>query len=509
MFKISQHADAMCRSPAIRALPYALIIFLCAYYFRIGDGDTFHLVASGRLTTLHGWPIRTDPFAYTVTKPVWIDHEWLSAVIFYGVSQLGGDLSLFTLTCVLGYLTVVALLWAQQSLNQSEKRCNPLLFLSLFPCSFIWNSSIRPLTLSFFLFATLVALLEVYRRTGRRFLLFALPLVLWIWVNAHGSFIVGWAYLFMTCGCRVIRHKGRTELPLISAGLVSLMTPLATPYGWSFIPFILNSVTMSRPLIPEWSWTQLHLSNAIFYGIALITLLTLATEGRKRIPMEVSLFLVISLAAAIKSQRNIPYFLFTASVYLPASLDSLLATFGASCRSRAKTLSQVCCGLMWAVASVGAVTLLYATLTMGTFKLDYSRQPVETFAWLARHARGGNVLTHFNHGSYVLFHGYPRFRVSLDARYDEVYPNETVERVLQALQPYDHRFDSAFTEVLPDFVLACRDTTALTDESLFAPGWRKVFTGDKGRCSIFVQNVDLINGSAPNDLNSLPWKPHF
>jgi hypothetical protein len=73
---------------------------------------------------------------------------------------------------------------------------------------------------------------------------------------------------------------------------------------------------------------------------------------------------------------------------------------------------------MFGAASLGAIQLGHFVLNMSAFKLDYSRQPVETFAWLSQNAEGGKILVHFNHGSYVLLHGYPRFKVSLDARYE-------------------------------------------------------------------------------------------
>jgi hypothetical protein len=494
---------------AVRAIPYTLILFLCAYWIRLADGDLFHLVASGRLTVRDGWPSRIDPFAYTVTKPVWVDHEWLSALIFYGVSQISGDLSLFMLTCMLGYLTILALLWAQNVYARTDSRCNPILFLSLFPCSFIWNSTIRPLTLSFFLFALLLALLEAYRRAGRRSLLCALPALFWIWGNAHGSFIVGLALLGITVVCQVVVQKGAGQGPLICAALASFVAAFVTPFGWDFVEFIMDAAVMARPLMSEWSATRFNLSNLIFYGVGALAFFVLGSGARGRIPLEVRVFLVISFIAAVRHQRHIPYFLFTASVYLLASAQELEANLGPFLRARAESASRVCSGLMLGAASLGAIQLGYFVLNMSAFKLDYSRQPVETVAWLSQNAEGGKILVHFNHGSYVLLHGYPRFKVSLDARYEEVYPNKTFEGGLQALEPGSEHFASAFEEARPDFILMCRDCSFLADWGRFSEDWRNVFTGDGGRCAVFVRDPNLVTGSARPNTSDNSWKLNF
>jgi hypothetical protein len=134
---------------------------------------------------------------------------------------------------------------------------------------------------------------------------------------------------------------------------------------------------------------------------------------------------------------------------------------------------------------------------------------VETFAWLSQNAEGGKILVHFNHGSYVLLHGYPRFKVSLDARYEEVYPNKTVEGGLRALEPGSEHFASAFEEARPDFILMCRDCSFLADWARFSEDWKNVFTGDGGRCSVFVRDPNLVTGSARPKPSDNSWKLNF
>jgi hypothetical protein len=59
------------------------------------------------------------------------------------------------------------------------------------------------------------------------------------------------------------------------------------------------------------------------------------------------------------------------------------------------------------------------------FTLDYSSYPVEAIAWAKENLPQGKMLTPFREGSYVLWAAYPHLLVSMDGRYEAVYPEET------------------------------------------------------------------------------------
>lgn len=62
------------------------------------DPDMFARVAVGRLVQRDGGVSHTDPFAYTPKLDRWVDHEWLSGVIFWRVAESGGDGGLILLS---------------------------------------------------------------------------------------------------------------------------------------------------------------------------------------------------------------------------------------------------------------------------------------------------------------------------------------------------------------------------------------------------------------------------
>jgi hypothetical protein len=84
-------------------------------------------MAAGRLTLEKGRVPEKDVFAYVPTKPVWVDHEWLSGVVFQLVHRDSGGSGLVVLRAALGVGTVALLLLAARgaSSRDSTPWCEP------------------------------------------------------------------------------------------------------------------------------------------------------------------------------------------------------------------------------------------------------------------------------------------------------------------------------------------------------------------------------------------------
>ncbi len=68
-------------------LIFLLTLFIIAYKYAItqavADADIWHRLAVGKIFFQTGWVLKHDIFSYALTKPVWVDHEWGSGVIFW------------------------------------------------------------------------------------------------------------------------------------------------------------------------------------------------------------------------------------------------------------------------------------------------------------------------------------------------------------------------------------------------------------------------------------------
>src|SRR4051794_584085 len=96
--------DTLCRSG--RNDVAVVLVAALALLFKLlsttdADPDLFARVAMGHLALSSGAVPLHDPFAFTSKHTMWIDHEWLSGVIFYWIASTFGDFGLFTLKLIL------------------------------------------------------------------------------------------------------------------------------------------------------------------------------------------------------------------------------------------------------------------------------------------------------------------------------------------------------------------------------------------------------------------------
>src|SRR3970040_2385420 len=81
------------------AFALSLSFYAAAFLFTFheADEDLWGRMAAGRLTMSEGRVPEKDVFAYVPTKPLWVDHEWLSGAVFYEVHRAWGGTGLLAL----------------------------------------------------------------------------------------------------------------------------------------------------------------------------------------------------------------------------------------------------------------------------------------------------------------------------------------------------------------------------------------------------------------------------
>lgn len=156
------------------------------------QGDTWwHLAIGKQILLTHTCP-RMDIFSFTMTGSPWLAYEWLGEVVMAAAWKIGGLQGLMALLTVLAGAVLVLLFCYSylRSRNLISAFIACALLLPLAAQSF----SVRPQMFGYvFLLITLIAL-ERFRQ-GHRKLLWVLPAVFLIWVNVHGTFILGFGAL--------------------------------------------------------------------------------------------------------------------------------------------------------------------------------------------------------------------------------------------------------------------------------------------------------------------------
>jgi hypothetical protein len=249
------------------SFPVMLGTFLVGKMFYDGrvffvDPDLWWHIKTGQtiLTTRH-WPT-TDPYSFTVHGQPWIAYEWFGEVVAGWIAKIGGLRALDFYLIALGSAILIAL-YCLGTLRARNSKAG-FVAAGLLSSWGIASFTLRPQMLGYlFLVLTLICL-EFFRQGKRRAIWFLPPMML-VWVNTHGSFIVGLGVIFAywMCGLLEFQKKGiravrwskeeRRDLSFVF--LLCLAVLPLTPYGTQLAVYPFN-MAFSQPLnvanIKEW-----------------------------------------------------------------------------------------------------------------------------------------------------------------------------------------------------------------------------------------------------------------
>jgi MFS family permease len=482
--KFEEKADTLweqCSSPkaewkrmSLLFLAVTALLLLC----READLDLFTRAAVGRLVEILGTAPSTDPFSFSPTKEMWLDHEWLAGVLFWEVLQFGGSgmvLGLNILFCVLTLFFVRA---SQRLLAKDISYSFLLMAVAVVGSMNAWVLPIRAQAFTWLFFSIFLYIFALFRVQHRIIPLFYLPLLMVLWVNAHGGFVVGLGYV----GCFALvsawyRDPG-WKMTWV-AGVLCCLALFLNPYGVSFLSFIFVAVTSNVPsdLIEEWHRLPLLSSQALFLVLFLVVLgwsFFLKESGRW---VEIFLMLLPGLLGGIRHQRFIPFFYFSAVVYATPAMSFALERF-CSKYPRWKLLLRRSL-MMSSVLGVGAaVAVFFLSFGSGVPALTYKTYPVTAIQWMKERLAAGNVLLPYDDGSYALWKLYPDFKISIDGRYDGVYSRESLALSFDALTAQGDKQEYALQMLAPDHILISKNSSSFERSAELFPDHKIAYEDD-------------------------------
>lgn len=437
---------------AASRLDRPLATYLCALavsaalllHSRFADPDLFARIAVGRMFELLGHMPTIDPFSFPPGRS-WIDHEWLSGVVFWKIANLAGDAGLILFRW--GALAVfLALLLAARTLRCGVPAGSGALFVALsLPCYYLFLSIVRAQVFTYVLLPLVFLCLE----SGRRAPLLLLPPIFMLWANLHGGVALGLAFFGLFVCCRAIERRLTGALALSFA--ISIAATLANPYGFHYWEYLIRALSMPRPSIGE--WRAVAPSTPVGAMIAVLTMTYLLgclvhTESRSELFPRAGV--IVAAIGGFAHLRLAGVFFILLCIY---GQRELLAAAGQIAPVRVRAACRD--GLAVAVFLLSLVfPVMFSVSPVRHLALDYSNFPVNAADWLRRSGTSGRLLVGFNEGSFAIWALYPIFRVSLDGRYEELYTEETLNEVRCALDASCPEQGRLLTAMNPDAVLA-------------------------------------------------------
>lgn len=402
-----------------------------------------------------------DTYTHTAHGRFWMNHEWLSEVLFYGLYRLGG---LPLMTAVAAVL-VTASVW----LSWSMMTGSALLRLALMggavsTLSIAWTP--RPHVFTLVLLTVCVRLLVSRQRIW-------LPLLFLVWANLHGGFTLG---ILMVGGATLAalpdgyKEARSWVLLLLTCVAVTLLTPLSLAF-WLELPASLARLREYQVI--EWRQASLTNFTLIPFWLGAISLVTLAVVRRRDL-MTSSTDRLLTIAAllllplAFNSIRNIPPFLL---IGLPAITRLLPASLSREANQRVtRPQANAHLGVLAAscVLAVGVVTTAW---TAPWERLGW--QPVSAAAIAAVESCDGPLYNSYDDGGYLIWFA-PERKVFIDSRQDP-FPVELMRQDMRA------QFDGDYRDAFAEHGIRCAflRSGVLLDRRLRDDGWSPIYADPK------------------------------
>jgi hypothetical protein len=422
------------------------------------DNSFLTHLATGRLLLDHGIP-RHDPYSFTAAGAPWVVQSWLAS-LFYGVADRlwGGD-GLQVLRTLLTVPLALLVFRLTRPADQLLARLG-IAILVMAVGSGYWAP--RPLLIGMLLLAVLLVAAE-----GGLDPRWAVP-VMWVWVNAHGSFPLGIAAVaLLAIGRRLDRQRPATELRVLQWVVVGTLLAAVNPLGPKLLTFPIHMLGRQESLQFILEWRSPDFSQA-WDRVFLLQVLVAVAALARRPSWRAALPLMAFVAAALMAMRNIP----VASLVMVPGMAYGLAGLGSlrgERRSPAVTMAAV------AVAAVGVV-IAVGGLQQPAFALH--AYPEEQLAWM----RGAGLLGPEARlvapdyvGNYRELVEGTDARVFIDDRFD-MYSPELVDDYA-TLERGGPGWDDVLAEHRATAVLWQRDS-ALAELLIASDDWRLVQSDD-------------------------------
>lgn len=479
------------------------VVFILGYLIWIvaassGTGDdTYWHVRVGEWIVVHKSVPGTGIFSYAAADFPWVSHEWLAAVLLYMAFSLAGWQGLIfieTIAIGLALLMLFNFLLKRTSLNTS------LIYLLLAYLLLIPHIMPRPhiLALPITVFWT-IQMIEASESQKSPPLLLALFMA--FWVNMHGSFAIGLAFIvffgaeavFLTAG-----NEARLRLAR-SWGIFFLASAAAcvlTPHGIEglLLPFKLTGQTYMVDTIAEWAspnfhgfqplevWLMLFIGLALFKGMTLplfrlvfiLGLIHLSLKSVRFSPDLLAFLAPMALAGPFARQLNsVPNFSFK-SLY-PNNLRH---------------------GLM-AVLYLGSIMAFLSYRTnIESLQSKQVRRVLSTLQ--SEKAVLGNVLNSYAYSVYMIHEGFP---VYIDSR-GELYGDKFMKDYFDTITFKNGA--QGFEEKIKKYNIGWTFFESNLPVNAFLeihPGWRKLYT-DK-YVTIFLAADRKISNGAQAELEKI------
>ncbi|WP_433327550.1 hypothetical protein [Spirillospora sp. CA-294931] len=406
----------------------------------LDDNSFLTHLRTGHWILGHGIP-REDIYSYTVAGTSWIAQSWLAEVLYAGLDELTGPGGIRVLNGVVG--ATIAFLAARLAFRlRGPGPAAHLVFPALVASSLFWVE--RPLLLGILAFLVLIWIVEVPDSRVGRWPLLSIPVLMWLWVNIHGTFALGFGYLVLHLLGTWLDGgppwQGR-ERRLLVAGGGGFAVCFLNPYGYKLVLFPLDLLSRGDALkhVQEWKSPDFRSAIGMMFAVWIVVFLCFLARSAGRPSRRDVLVSVVFLVLGLWALRNIAI---APLVGLPVAARLLPEARSEAPRRRYDLV-------IVATMLLGGALVTRASLSAPAF--DYDRYPVTAMRVVEQKGLlGRRIFTLHPWSAYVIHRYWPRQSVFMDDRFD-MYPvafTENYMKVRRGFPEWRETFERYRVEVV-------------------------------------------------------------
>lgn len=476
-------------APLLSALNHRRLLLIVTFMViasfdlaRETDIDFWWHLRTGELIAQSGAVPTADPFSYTAHGQPWVVHEWLWELVVYHLYQRGGYVLAVLLSAVMVTLTYAILYHLLRRLGANE-RLAVVLVLGAAALG-LPNLGVRPRELSFLFLTVYLHRLVLYRE-GRVRTLWLLPLLMLLWANVHGGFVLGLSLIALFAAGALIEWwflGAAAPRHVAAAGIATVLAAMVNPSGPQLLLYPLGYYSEARnpsfSIVTEFQSPNFHQPLMLLFAGSLALFLALGVRRARHNVVE----WLVGTAFIVQALVSVRQVAVCAIVMTPLLVVSLCERYAWARELPPPRQARPLIVLNWVLlAGLVVAGVLFARRPQIAHKLQFGSQPnarnlpVAGVQFIEEHALAEPIFNSQPWGGYLIYRWYPQRRVFMDGRIDMYGPSIT-EEYLQVVT-----IKPQWRAVLDKYgvqTLLIEKDSALSVLLLADGGWERVFEGE-------------------------------
>lgn len=404
--------------PAVLA---ALLVVLAVLTVRgrFDDPDMWwHLKMGQVIWTTHTIPLH-DIFSYTTHQQASVPQEWLSQLFIYGAYRFGGFTGLMIWLCALSSALLLAGYWLCWLCGRNSK-------VAFVGAMTLWlfgtiGFSIRPQMVGYLLLVIELAVIHLGRTRSPRWF-FALPFLFAIWINSHGSYIlgvlvagvmlVGSLFEFRAGSLAAEKWKAHTRRVFVLALVLSGAALFLNPDGIKQILYPLDTImhqSIQMANVEEWRPTQMTDPRGLAMLAVLLCIFLRVIVRRSELRVDELLLLALGTWMAVSHERMLIVFGVLAAPILSRHLSSAWEAYDAAA-------DRIWLNAVFLGASILVVVLAFPDSGNLQRQIE-EKSPVKAVEFIKENHLAGPMLNDYGYGGYLIWAA-PEYKDFIDGRGD-------------------------------------------------------------------------------------------